>query len=280
MLKKLGEIALRAMYYLMVMKSRAMFETILRTQRHSFVVLCYHGVNEGERAAFGRQMDMLLRAASPVHLGKPVLVARGKSLVAVTFDDGFACVLQNALPELKTRDIPVTLFLPSGNLGSPIAWEMKGNWPYRNERLLTRDELLALKSPLVTIGSHSVSHADLTKLSTEQIKWELCESKQALETTSGSQVELFAFPYGRYTESIADLVRTAGYRQAFTTEPEISALDAPQFLVGRFRVDPRDWRIEFWLKVRGAYAWHLPLQRFRRRLRGLALYKTYQGWNE
>ena len=87
------------------------------------VVLYYHAVPRRRRVSFGRQMDAV---AANRHAGSRRL-ARGRwtpgdRYVAVTFDDGFVSVVENALPELRSRRIPCTIFVPTGSLGTRPSW--------------------------------------------------------------------------------------------------------------------------------------------------------------
>ena len=116
-------------------------------------VIYYHGVKDSQRRGFGRQMDNLLRVANPWALGRPFEGKRGL-YVAVTFDDGFVSVVDNAAPELRKRGIPFTVFVPTGCWGDRPSWIKRSAHPSWNERVVTQDELRALTGePLVTIGS-------------------------------------------------------------------------------------------------------------------------------
>src|SRR5205809_7086591 len=67
------------------------------------VVLAYHSVTAGEREEFAHQMDVLLKTAKAVPADLAILPADGAAYAAVTFDDGFQNVVDNALPELQQR---------------------------------------------------------------------------------------------------------------------------------------------------------------------------------
>jgi peptidoglycan/xylan/chitin deacetylase (PgdA/CDA1 family) len=86
------------------------------------VVLYYHAVRPEERASFGRQMDELLSIGSPIRADRREPLQPGRRYVAVTFDDGFVSVVENALPELRDRRIPCTIFVPTGSLGTRPSW--------------------------------------------------------------------------------------------------------------------------------------------------------------
>ena len=264
MLKRLVKTGIGATYYFLCVQPRIFLGSILRRPFRRLVILCYHNVRSGERRAFAWQMDELLRAGTPVDLDGTRADPREDLQVAVTFDDGYAEIGRNALPELAERGIPSTIFVPSGNLGGRPMWNGGTGCGPGEDRIFTSEELRDLAHPLVRVGSHSVSHADLTKLGTEEALRELCRSKEELEDILGTPVDLVAFPYGANTDHLADLSRSAGYRFGLTNEPEVMRPGRSGFLLGRIRVDPSDWKIEFRLKVRGAYEVFVPFQRWKK----------------
>jgi hypothetical protein len=86
------------------------------------VGLCYHEVLPHERARFARQMERLLRWVKPLRAGDTAPLAGDCRYAFVTADDGWQSFADNALPELCARNIPVTIFVISGQLGSaPMA---------------------------------------------------------------------------------------------------------------------------------------------------------------
>jgi peptidoglycan/xylan/chitin deacetylase (PgdA/CDA1 family) len=70
----------------------------------------------------------------------------------------------------------------------------------------------------VAFGSHSASHADLTRLSPGPLREELGRSKEALEDRLGHPVSLLAFPYGAFNRHVWSAALEAGYTHLFTTQ--------------------------------------------------------------
>ena len=174
----------------------------------------------------------------------------------MTFDDGFVSVLNNALPELEQRRIPATWFIPSGCLGRRPPWLTNPESPARQERVLTEEQLVSLKDhPLLTVGSHSVSHPKLADLRNDACVRELRQSKSDLERILGQQITEFSFPHGECDARLIQLAKAAGYKRVFTIQPAMALRSASEFVTGRVAVDPDDWRLEFRLKLLGAYRW-------------------------
>jgi peptidoglycan/xylan/chitin deacetylase (PgdA/CDA1 family) len=224
------------------------------------VVLYYHAVRQAQRGAFARQMDILLRVAHPWNLDA-CLDQANEPLFAVTFDDGYASVIENALPELQQRGIPATVFVPTGSWGERPHWIKSLDHPLRQERVMSREELKRLAAdPLVTIGSHTVSHPNLLAVSAREASRELAASKAELENLLGRHVAWLSFPHGAYDASLVRLALGTGYRRVFTINPTLVDPLQPGVVNGRVAVDPDDWPLEFFLKIHGAYRWQARLK--------------------
>lgn len=219
------------------------------------VVFYYHAVHSEQRANFARQLDLLTRWVKPVRADIQEALESGVHHAAITFHDGFVSVCENALPELALRKIPATLFIPSGYLGRSPAWAEDGENPDSGEVVLDVDRLKSLDPDLVSVGSHGVTHSDLLTLSEEEALEELCKSKRELEAITRRPVELFAFPYGLFSERLIAMCKQAGYRRVLTTLPTLAFTTPREHVTGSVDVSPDDWALEFKLKLLGAYRW-------------------------
>lgn len=245
-----------------------------RRTQPTCVVIYYHAIDSGQRARFARQMDDLVRLAKPVPAGLSSLPGSPAHYCAITFDDGFVSVIENALPELELRNIPATFFVPTGLLGGPPAW-VKANSPARHQRVLSAEQLASLKDHrLLAIGSHSISHPNFQELDPAQARHELEHSKAQLEAILGRKVGLFSFPHGECDAQAIALARAAGYDRVFTISPSNAFTGPDNFVIGRVLVDPADWPLEFRLKLLGAYRWQSVVRRQKTEDRGL---KTEEG---
>lgn len=229
------------------------------------VVLYYHAVPSRYRDRFANQMNVLMRCARPVKSDYRQPLESGVHHVAVVFHDAFASVCENALPELARHHIPSTLFAPSGYLGRRQGWITDKEHPDYGEIVVDAERLKSFDRDLVSIGSHTITHADLSILTEKDALDELERSKIDLEAVLGRPVQLFAFPYGRCNESLANLAKQAGYQRVFTIKPQLAFSEPDEFVTGSCSVSPTDWDLEFRLKLLGAYHWMPPIYRFRHR---------------
>jgi peptidoglycan/xylan/chitin deacetylase (PgdA/CDA1 family) len=213
------------------------------------VVLYYHSVPPGQRTRFARQMDTLIRLAKAIPADGLTPLSVGERYVAVTFDDAYQSVLQNAVPELVIKNIPATIFVIAGIIGRSPGWE-----GYLEETM-TLDQLKKLPADLITIGSHTITHPALPAISELQARTELADSRTKLEELLKRKIALFSFPYGAFEQKMIEWCKEAGYQRVFTTLPYCAFNDENEFVTGRVSVEPSDWPIEFYLKLNGAYRW-------------------------
>lgn len=203
-------------------------------------------------------MNMLLNTGRPVSLSGNISTLPNERNIAVTFDDAYQSVLQNALPILRAKNIPATIFVPTGYLGKAPGWIKNPDHQYATELVATENQLKALPSHLITIGSHTVSHVNLNYENESTIKREILDSKNALERLTDRKVTLFAAPYAIINEKFAELFKEAGYQRLFLNIPTYPATRTDLYIMGRTSVEPTDWSIEYRLKLLGAYQW-LPI---------------------
>lgn len=115
-------------------------------------------------------------------------LAFNRALVSVTFDDGWANQYQNAFPLLTQHGLPATFYIISGELADQPDY-------------MSGVQVQNLKTAGHEIGSHTVTHPDLTTLSAAQMQQEMSQSQATLQSLLGVPVTDFAYPYGAYNAS-------------------------------------------------------------------------------
>jgi peptidoglycan/xylan/chitin deacetylase (PgdA/CDA1 family) len=168
---------------------------------HGLVVLIYHRVGahtavsvDLPRPLFAEQLGVLTAEWKPVTLEEAadLLAApsapQGEAPVCLTFDDGTADFVEEALPELVAHCVPATLyvatdFVETGRVfpdaGRPVSWAG------------LRD---ALSTGLVTIGSHTHTHRLLDRVEGREAADELDRSMGLIEDRLGVACDHFAYP--------------------------------------------------------------------------------------
>jgi peptidoglycan/xylan/chitin deacetylase (PgdA/CDA1 family) len=217
----------------------------------TFVVLFYHEIAAAHRRSFARQMDMLIKNAVPVRSDFNGPLESGTHYVAVTFDDAFTSVLENAMPELIQRNIPCTVFTPTACLGKQPDW-IKGC----HEMIVTEQQLKDVaENQLIAIGSHTHTHPRLADLKQADAFDEIRISKQILENTLKRDIAQLAFPFGSYNDACIALAYQAGYKRVFGILPTIKKFQSDDFFVGRAECEPDCLLMDFFLRIAGAYQW-------------------------
>jgi len=108
-------------------------------------------------------------------------------------------------------------------------------------RIVTAEELQHYaRNPLVTIGSHTVSHMRLSIASDADVRRELRESREKLEAWTGKPVVHFAYPNGDWDRRSRDAVEAAGYVSAVTSDSGLQATGRDRYTIRRLSIGSDD----------------------------------------
>jgi peptidoglycan/xylan/chitin deacetylase (PgdA/CDA1 family) len=116
--------------------------------------------------------------------------------VILTFDDGSDTTYTTALPIMQRYGFTGVCY---------VVYNYVGLTHY-----MTADQIRALHTAGWEIGSHSLSHRDLT-IHVERQESEIVQSRQRLESMLGVPVLSFAYPFGAYNSDSLNNVHSAGY---------------------------------------------------------------------
>jgi len=114
--------------------------------------------------------------------------------VALTFDDGFRSVADEAQPRLARLGLPALLYAVSERVGGSNRWAASHAIPERP--LMGWDELRAWRAQGLDVGAHGATHVPLRRLDEAQWAAELPGCRARLEDGLGAPVDDFAYPYG------------------------------------------------------------------------------------
>ncbi len=106
--------------------------------------------------------------------------------------------------------------------------------PEEEWRVMKGEEIKILSaSNYVEIGSHSVSHKYLPQLNDQQLNSELVESKRYLEQVCQKDIDMFAFPFGGYSQRVVDACYAAGYNHLIAVNELVEGLTSKNKLCFR-----------------------------------------------
>jgi peptidoglycan/xylan/chitin deacetylase (PgdA/CDA1 family) len=265
--KRMAKLAISLLYFAAQELSRFILQAVGRSPNQPLIILYYHGIPAAFRSNFVRQLEAIRRGARvcpAFHRGSLPADTRN---VAITFDDAYVSVAENALPELVALGFHSTIFVPVGSLGSRPTWPVENGSLDSDETVMSAEQIAKLSSSLVTLGSHTNTHPRLSRIDPREAQGEIEGSRLGLQTLAAQDVRLLAFPYGDHDASIVELCRAAGYDYVFSVAPDPVDTTSSDFVRGRVKVDPFDWPLEFFLKYRGAYAWVSHVSSLKRKLR-------------
>ena len=145
------------------------------------------------------QLDMEVVSLSKEMTGQALSGDQDERLrTALTFDDAYASVYTRAWPILRKQGIPFTIFVTTDAIDDGI------------EGYMTWEQIRELaEHDLVTIGNHTSDHASLLRRPDEseadhagRVAASLDGGAERLEEELGSEPQLFAHPYGEFSETV------------------------------------------------------------------------------
>jgi|GEM_PF-189085 len=221
-----------------------------------FLILYYHSIPENLKEEFIWQINTLEKYGKFTEIDSKISDKEPGRYYAISFDDGFKSVFDNAEPELEKRNIPHTIFFPTSYIGKVPEWKVYGGDMEKNDSVISDEEIKRLNLSIIKIGSHTVNHPRLTKISPKDQLFELNESKKQLEDMLHSNIEFISVPYGDYDRRVIQRSSEAGYKMLFSSEPKyVSNNGVHHDVRGRVAVGPSNSRLEFKVKVLGGYNW-------------------------
>lgn len=230
-------------------------------KHYTVPILMYHYVNNEEPLksrlgvspdSFERQMRFLReRKYNIVSLEELTDLIKNKKkmppkTVAITFDDGYLDNYTHAYPVLKKYNIPAAIFVVINRVGKHLGNDDYMSWSQIRE---------LSESGLITIGSHSMSHPNLSEIdSEEQLKEEIFESKKILENELNKEVKFFSYPFGGRSLEARRIVSLSGYKAAVGTNFPKGSPGDDIYALKRLRISENCRNLFiFWVETSGFY---------------------------
>lgn len=179
-------------------------------------------------AAFQEQMDWLYKHGyHPVNFNQVRAYFEGADglpprPVVITLDDGYRDLYTAAYPILRAYGFTAVAYIVPSFV----------NWP----QYVTREQIVEMDRNGIEIASHTMSHANLAKMSWGSAMYELVQSRRWLETVVGHPVIDFAYPSGKFTTQTVAAVQAAGYDTAVTEQVSLMHSRADRYTWARIRV--------------------------------------------
>jgi len=169
--------------------------------------------------------------------------------IILTFDDGYEDNYTIALPLLRSFDCRAVIFVVTDKKRRTNFWD--SGEP--TAALLTSGQMQELNRSGIEIGSHTVTHPNLTQIPVDAVRRELTESKDSIQHILGSEVLSFAYPYGALQPAIRNLVGEAEYKFAVAADSGPLAFYQDFLEIRRTQVFPWTTRTGFWKKTLPLY---------------------------
>lgn len=161
------------------------------------VIVNFHGIGEPPGTAPADELEYWCPAVEWRRLIEVIAEASLEGWrVEVTFDDGNASDVEQALPALLEHQLTATFHVCAGRIGR------RG---YLDEGMLNK-----LRTAGMRIGSHGWNHVDLRVLSDADLDKEARESQLQISDACGAAVTAFAVPLGSYDRRVLRQLRPYG----------------------------------------------------------------------
>lgn len=222
----------------------------------NFIILTYHDTSKEKFLDHMQYLDkkysiisfdeFIFKFLKKEYPGDPTFI--------ITFDDGFNSVYRDLYSVSNKLSIPIMVYITTdyilnrntywwddvekiNKLGGYLNKEKlktvvskerdiiienyKNKYNIKKEEGCTLDmnQLLELNNKQnISFGSHTITHANLSIENELNIKNELLNSKNFLETILKKEVNHIAYPYGKYNEKVIQISKNIGYKTAVTTK--------------------------------------------------------------
>lgn len=223
------------------------------------VVLMYHSIGQGDweftvsPQNFEKQIEYLEKSGYAFWGSRELddfiggRVKNTRRAAVITFDDGYRDFLTGALPVLRKHNIPALLFIHTNRSSD----ELRNTLP-----LLTWEDVLQISKNNIEIGSHSHSHPNVKLLSVEELNLDTELAENEIQRNIGVKPKTYAYPGGKFNDSVIELLKKRGYRMAFTIDNGLIKPGDNSFRLRRVGIGRDTSWVEFKIRVSIANTWY------------------------
>jgi len=129
-------------------------------------------------------------------------LSQGQTVVSLTFDDAYEDQWRYGAPFVAAHNMTATYYVI--NSSSEVPYRCCMSW----------FQLRVLQSQGNDIGSHTISHPNPATLTRDQMRQEICGSRQDMIRHGIADPQSFAYPFGIYNRTVEDIVRQCGFNNA------------------------------------------------------------------
>ena len=192
---------------------------ILYKLRRRDVVLMYHSV-ETSKSGYEyavtannllQQINIIKKHFKIVPLHEILLPKTGARRAALTFDDALADFYDAAFQALREENVHATVFVPTAFIETGIT--MLDGKPHLNwEQMRYMQD-----SGLIDFQSHGHSHRHISKMSLDELSDDILKSKLIIESNLDTNIDLFAYPGGKFLDWQHEAILNLGFKAVFTS---------------------------------------------------------------
>ena len=198
-------------------------EQLAAQGRAPVVILYYHGISNAaenwmtlDLGSFHRQVEYLRRHFDILSLDAAVADLRAahrrRPAVVLTFDDGYASVVDELLPYLKARELPATFFVCAAAADGGYTLQHDLDRGFGNVPLMDAAGWKHVADSGFEIGCHGHAHEDMATLSEPQLRDAMIAAADTIASRIDRPIRYFSFPFGNRRNMSAQALSVAGER--------------------------------------------------------------------
>ncbi len=200
----------------------------------SIPVFAFHRFGDSRYPSTNIEMETFKKQLQYLQENNYTVLALGEALerldndnlpekpVVLTVDDGYSSFYENAFPLLQEYGYPATIFINTSHVGG------KGymNW----------EQLKKLDKAGIEIGNHSHDHPHFVNFEnpSEKFKQDVTQAQKLFKTHLGFKPELFSYPYGEYTQNLAETAKNMGFKAATAQRSGVLGSATNRYAIPRF----------------------------------------------